>query len=111
MRYAIIVTGPVYGSQKATSAWMFAKALLRANHTIASIFFHQDAVSNANMLVSPASDELNLVEEWVKLSRTENIELNICVSAALRRGVLDQEHAREGMHSFHPQFTFLAWER
>lgn len=106
MRYALVITGPVYGTQNATSAWMFAKALLKADHIIDSIFFYQEAVSNANMLTSPANDEHNLVEEWIKLSIEENINLNICVSAALRRGVIDQEHAREGMYNFHPQFNF-----
>ncbi|WKX26666.1 sulfurtransferase complex subunit TusD [Tatumella ptyseos] len=106
MRYALIITGPAYGTQNATSAWMFAKALLQAEHTIASVFFYQEAVSNANMLTSPANDEHNLIEEWVKLSREENIALNICVSAALRRGVVDQEHAQAGLYNFHPQFNF-----
>ncbi|WP_241608277.1 sulfurtransferase complex subunit TusD [Rosenbergiella australiborealis] len=106
MRYAIVVTGPAYGTQNATSAWMFAKALLEAQHSIDSIFFYQDAVSNANSLTSPASDEHDLVKEWVKLSKENKIELNICVSAALRRGMVDSEHACEGMYNVHPSFNF-----
>lgn len=106
MRYALLITGPAYGTQNATSAWMFAKALLKAGHSIISIFFYQEAVNNANRLTSPASDEHNLINEWVKLSREENIALNICVSAALRRGVVDQDHAQDGLYNFHPQFNF-----
>jgi len=106
MRYALVITGPAYGTQNATSAWMFAKALLKAKHSITSIFFYQEAVSNANKLTSPASDEHDLIEEWVKLSRDENIPLNICVSAALRRGVVDQDHAQAGQYNFHPRFNF-----
>ena len=106
MRYALVITGPVYGTQNATSAWMFAKALLNAEHSITSIFFYQDAVSNANRLTSPANDEHNLIDEWVKLSREENIALNICVSAALRRGIVDKDHAQAGLYNFHPHFNF-----
>ena len=105
MRYALVVTGPVYGNQKSTSAWMFAKALLEARHTIESIFFHQDAVSNASAFISPASDEHDLAAEWVRLSVEENIPLNICVSAALRRGIIDREQTSQEMYNLHPQFN------
>ncbi len=39
MRYALLVTGPAYGTQQATSALLFANALLAAGHQLESVFF------------------------------------------------------------------------
>ncbi len=39
MRFALMVTGPAYGTQQASSAYQFALALLEAGHTLVSVFF------------------------------------------------------------------------
>ena len=39
MRYALLVTGPAYGTQQASSALQFAQALLAEGHTLISVFF------------------------------------------------------------------------
>lgn len=39
MRFALMVTGPAYGTQQASSALQFAHALLDAGHELASVFF------------------------------------------------------------------------
>jgi tRNA 2-thiouridine synthesizing protein D len=93
MRYTLLVTGPAYGTQQATSAWLFARALLTAGHQLDSVFFYREGVLNANQLTSPASDEFDLVRAWHKLHQEQGVALNICVAAALRRGVSDQQEA------------------
>jgi len=93
MRYALLVTGPAYGTQQATSALLFANALLAAGHQLESVFFYREGVLNANQLTAPASDEFDLVRAWQTLSQTQGVALNICVAAALRRGVTDQQEA------------------
>lgn len=93
MRYALLVTGPAYGTQQATSALLFANALLAAGHQLDSVFFYREGVLNANQLTAPASDEFDLVRAWQTLSQTQGVALNICVAAALRRGVTDQQEA------------------
>ena len=89
MRFALMVTGPAYGTQQASSAYQFALALLEAGHTLVSVFFYREGVSNANALTAPASDEFDLVRAWQHLQ----VELHICVAAALRRGVVDESEA------------------
>lgn len=42
MRFALMVTGPAYGTQQASSALQFAHALLEAGHELASVFFYQE---------------------------------------------------------------------
>lgn len=93
MRFAIMVTGPAYGTQQASSALQFAEALLAAGHQLESVFFYREGVYNANQLTSPASDEFDLVRAWQKLNEQQGIELHICVAAALRRGVTDNAEA------------------
>ena len=56
MRFAIMVTGPAYGTQQASSALQFAHALLKEGHELCSVFFYREGVYNANLLTSPASD-------------------------------------------------------
>lgn len=38
MRFALMVTGPAYGTQQASSALQFAHALIEAGHELASVF-------------------------------------------------------------------------
>ncbi|KFK93038.1 MULTISPECIES: sulfurtransferase complex subunit TusD [unclassified Serratia (in: enterobacteria)] len=95
LNYCLLVTGPAYGTQQASSAWQFARALLAAGHRISSVFFYREGVLNANQLTSPASDEFDLIKAWVTLSRQHAIELNVCVAAALRRGITDEREAAQ----------------
>lgn len=95
LSYCLLVTGPAYGTQQASSAWQFAQALLAAGHRITSVFFYREGVLNANQLTSPASDEFDLVRGWVALAQQNGVELNVCVAAALRRGVTDEQEAAQ----------------
>ncbi|AKA38916.1 sulfurtransferase complex subunit TusD [Yersinia ruckeri] len=95
LRYCLLVTGPAYGTQQATSAYQFAQALLAAGHQLVSVFFYREGVLNANQLTSPASDEFDLVRAWQQLAKTDNVVLNVCVAAALRRGVCDEHEANQ----------------
>lgn len=61
MRFAIVVTGPAYGTQQASSALQFAHALIEEGHELSRVFFYREGVYNANLLTSPASDEFDLV--------------------------------------------------
>ncbi|CCJ90181.1 tRNA 5-methylaminomethyl-2-thiouridine synthase TusD [Cronobacter turicensis 564] len=89
-----MVTGPAYGTQQASSALQFAKALLAEGHSLESVFFYREGVYNANQFTSPASDEFDLVRAWQQLHDEYGVALHICVAAALRRGVTDENEAR-----------------
>ncbi len=95
MRFALMVTGPAYGTQQAASAYQFAQAVLAEGHSIGSVFFYREGVYNANLLSAPASDEFDLVRAWQCLSEEQGVALHICVAAALRRGVTDNEQASQ----------------
>ena len=93
LNYSLVVNGPVYGCQSARHAYAFALALLKKGHCLSSIFFYQDGVSNASTLVIPANDEFDLTQAWQQIAKQHNVALNICVAAALRRGIVDQHEA------------------
>jgi tRNA 2-thiouridine synthesizing protein D len=93
MRFALMVTGPAYGTQQASSALQFAQSLLEAGHHVMNIFFYREGIYNANQLTSPASDEVDMVRAWQTLHEKHDVELHICVAAALRRGVVDSTEA------------------
>lgn len=94
MRFTLMVTGPAYGTQQASSALQFAKALLAEGHSLEGVFFYREGVYNANQFTSPASDEFDLVRAWQQLHDENGVALHICVAAALRRGVTDENEAR-----------------
>ena len=107
MRFALMVTGPAYGTQQASSALQFAKAALAEGHEIACVFFYREGGYNANQLTSPASDEFDLVRAWQSLHDENGVALHICVAAALRRGVTDETEARQlGLPTFNLQPGF-----
>lgn len=60
------------------------------------------------MLTSPASDEFDVVRAWQQLNQTQGVTLNICVAAALRRGIVDEtESARLGLAAANLQPGFI----
>lgn len=95
LRYTLLVTGPPYGTQQASTAYRFAQACLAAGHGLSQIFFYQAGVLNANSFTAPASDEFDLVAAWQQLARQQGVALLVCSAAASRRGVLDQPQASE----------------
>ena len=108
MRFAITVTGPAYGTQQASSALQFARAVLQEGHELLSIFFYREGVYNANQLTAPASDEFDLVRAWQALHEAHAVSLHICVAAALRRGITDEQEARLlslPAHNLQPGFS------
>lgn len=54
------------------------------------VFFYQDGVSVANALQWVPDDQRHLTHAWQAL----DIRLPVCVSAALARGITDQENAQ-----------------
>lgn len=87
--------GPPYGSQSASSAFQFCKEAVENGHHIVGVFFYQHGVLNGNQLVSPTTDETNLPQHWAALAHKYKFPLEVCISAALRRGVVDQSEAQQ----------------
>ncbi|ALM52526.1 sulfurtransferase complex subunit TusD [Halomonas huangheensis] len=93
MRYGILLLGAPYSSQAAHSAQRFARAVIAGGHQLDSVFFYHDGVYNASRLSAPPLDEPHLVDGWIELHREHGVQLDVCIAAALRRGLMDQEQA------------------
>ncbi|MTD37273.1 sulfurtransferase complex subunit TusD [Erwinia sp. CPCC 100877] len=108
MRFALMVTGPAYGTQQASSALQFARALIAEGHQLERVFFYREGISNANQLTVPASDEFDVVRAWQALNEEHGVQLHICVAAALRRGVVDETQAQNlGLDAANMQPGFI----
>ena len=95
VKFSVVVTGAPYGSQSASSAYQFCAAATLAGHEIAGVFFYQEGVLNASQLVRPATDEVNLPDLWATLATQYKFPLEVCVSASLRRGVMNEQEAEQ----------------
>ncbi|WP_341504146.1 sulfurtransferase complex subunit TusD [Gallaecimonas sp. GXIMD4217] len=73
------------------AALNYAKAALDAGHSLASVFFYQDAVAQISSLKVPVGDEPDLNKAWTALARQQGLELAVCVAAAERRGIVDEQ--------------------
>ncbi|BBB26226.1 sulfurtransferase complex subunit TusD [Amphritea japonica] len=101
MIFSIVVTGAPYSSQAADSALRYCKSLLKLEHQIHRVFFYADAVHNGSELAAPPQDETNIPTEWAALSQAHNLDLVVCIAAAVRRGVLDESEASRYEKSGH----------
>lgn len=90
---SLLVTANPYSQQGQFSALRFAHAAIESGHQIHRVFFYADGVLVANRLNCPPSDEINLTKQWAKLAIEKDIELTVCVTAALKRGVVNQAEA------------------
>ena len=96
MKFVLQVSLSPYQYQASNSAYRFASAAAAKGHFITRVFFYHDGVYNANALIAPPQDEINLMEQWKQLTNSDGspIDKVICVASALRRGVMDEENAQ-----------------
>ena len=93
MKFSIVIYAAPYSTESAATALRFAQSLIQQGHELYRLFFFGDGVHNASKLTVVAQDEINLQQQWSELIREHDIDSVICVSSALRRGVLDQTEA------------------
>ena len=108
MIYSLLVLpSPASGSCAQTAA-AFAHCVMERGHNIHRVFFlDAGAYTGAATAVFP-QDEADRIKPWIELAEQHAVELILCVSSALKRGMLDQSEARrydkQGA-TVHPAFT------
>ena len=93
MKFALMVSEGPYTHQAGDTAWNFAAAAIRAGHEVMRVFFYHDGVYHASRLTEPPQDDRNVVARWSKLAADHGVDLVVCVAAALRRGIKDENLA------------------
>ena len=94
MKLAVMVNEGPYQHQSADSALQFVRAAVAKGHEIFRVFFYHDGVNNSTRFTVPPQDDRNVVEGWSKLAADHNIDLVVCIAAAQRRGILDENEAK-----------------
>ncbi|WFF39526.1 sulfurtransferase complex subunit TusD [Moraxella nasibovis] len=80
-------------SQTAKQAIATAKSLLDQKQNV-SVFFYGDGAYTANRLMWQTADVPSVSDEWVKLADEYSLDLPVCVSTALARGITDSDNAK-----------------
>ncbi len=93
MKFGIMINEGPYTHQASDTAYQFVQAAIKKGHEIYRVFFYHDGVNNATRLTEPPQDDRNVVALWSKLAEEHGIDLVVCVAAALRRGINDDNLA------------------
>jgi len=94
VKFGIMVSEGPYTHQASDTAYNFARAALENGHEVARVFFYHDGVNVGTRLSVPPQDERNIQQNWTELGRKYDIDLVICIAAAQRRGLLDENEAK-----------------
>jgi len=98
MKFTIMINEGPYQHQSADSALQFARAVLAQGHEIFRVFFYHDGVNNGTRLSVPPADDRLIQKEWSELSKEHDLDLVLCIAAAQRRGIMDEDEAkRQGL--------------
>ncbi|KII36161.1 sulfurtransferase [Pseudomonas fluorescens] len=93
MKFAIAIFSAAH-APSSRRALLFAQAALAGGHEIVRLFFYQDGVFNASSSVVTPQDEQDLPKQWCSFVSEHQLDGVVCIAAALRRGVLNEEEAK-----------------
>jgi len=94
VKFGILVSVGPYTHEAVDTAYNFVKAALAAGHEVPRVFFYHDGVNVGTRLSIPPQDERNIQQEWSALAKEHGTDLVICIAAAQRRGMLDENEAK-----------------
>jgi len=101
VKFGIVVSEGPYTHQASDTAYNFAKSALEKGHEVPRVFFYHDGVNVGTRLSIPPQDERNIQQQWTALAKEHEIDLVICIAAAQRRGLLDENEAiRQGKDAY-----------
>ncbi len=105
-KFLIFVTRSPFESLNGQTALSFCEAAIKLGHEVSQVFFYQQGVQQANDFIQPAAGEQSQLAKWVIFSEQTRTPLNICVTAAIKRGVVSTEEAMSNgkFENIHPVF-------
>jgi tRNA 2-thiouridine synthesizing protein D len=108
MDYTLLVLAPPASGSGSLTAARFAEAALNRGHRILRVFFLDDGAANGLATAVTPQGETDPVALWADLAGRHKLELVLCISSALRRGLLDSTEAaryERDATTVHPAFT------
>jgi tRNA 2-thiouridine synthesizing protein D len=94
MKFAIQINEGPYTHQASDTAYQFTKTALENGHEIFRVFFYHDGVNNGTMYGVPPQDDRNVQQLWSELAEKHDLDLVVCVAAAQRRGIMDEDESK-----------------
>jgi len=94
MNFMLSVYGAPYVSQAPQTALSFAKAAIAEGHALPRVFFYSHGVHIASGLSHIPQGEICLRTQWIDFAEKNRTELVVCITAALRYGLLSEEEAK-----------------
>jgi len=92
MKFAIALYSAAH-SPSSRRALRFAEAALAGGHEIVRLFFYQDGVHSASSTLVTPQDEQDIAQQWATFVTQNQLDGVVCIAAALRRGVLNEDEA------------------
>jgi tRNA 2-thiouridine synthesizing protein D len=103
----LVLSSPVSGHGSCTAA-AFARCAIARGHTIRRVFFLDAGTMTSSRNSVCPQDETDPLLAWQELQAQHTVELVICISSALRYGMLDDTEAARYQRphaTIHPAFT------
>jgi len=92
--FAIIVRASSLNMQSAWSALRFCEEASASGHRIERVFFHGDGTDIALATRVFPQNESQILSRWEALAEKFGVSLVVCISSALKRGILDAKEAK-----------------
>ena len=92
MKFAIALFSAAH-APSSRRALQFAQAALAGGHEVVRLFLYQDGVYSASNSVVTPQDEQDIAQQWRAFVSEHQLDGVVCIAAALRRGVLNNEEA------------------
>jgi len=106
--YALLVLSSPTAGHGARTAAAFARATLARGHAIHRVFFLDEGTRVGAATAVFPQDEAERLQPWVDLAEGHAVDLVLCISSALKHGLLDPVEARryeKATATVHPAFT------
>lgn len=94
MKIGVVISEGPYTHQAADTAYHFVKSAIAKGHEVPRVFFYHDGVNVSTRLSVPPQDERNIQKNWTELAKEHGTDLVVCIAAAQRRGLLDENEAK-----------------
>lgn len=103
---SVLITSSPEAQNQSLNALRYCREMLNQGLSINQIFFYQAGVNHANGLIVGNSG-LNIRRKWEELAQQFALPLLVCVGAASKRGIIDEDGAKQyGLtnYSLYPPF-------
>jgi tRNA 2-thiouridine synthesizing protein D len=91
--YSVLITTSPFHGDTAIRALAFIKAAIANGDSINNVFFYGDGVYHTNSLMLHTGDSHFAYGDWENLANTHSIQLLVCITAAVKRGIVSQQEA------------------